>query len=187
MKKVILASKSPRRRELLEKCGIPFVCMPMDIDESLDEGDSLEEKIRILSGKKADACLALNEDAIVIGSDTIVTVDEKILGKPRDREEAKEMLRELSGRTHRVITGVCIVSKNRRYSDVSVSEVTFAKLSEEEIDAYVNSGECDDKAGSYAIQGLGGKFITHISGDYYAIMGLPLNLVYEELKNLDLY
>lgn len=187
MKKIILASKSPRRKELLEKCGIEFECMPMNIDESLNEGDTLEEKIRILSQRKASACLAAYPDAVVIGSDTIVTVDEKILGKPKNREEAKEMLRELSGRTHRVITGLCIISSARTYTDVSVSEVTFALLSEEEIDAYTESGECDDKAGSYAIQGLGGKFITHISGDYYAIMGLPLNLVYEELKNIDLY
>lgn len=187
MKKIILASKSPRRKELLEKCGIEFECMPMNIDESLNEGDTLEEKIRILSQRKASACLAAYPDAVVIGSDTIVTVDEKILGKPKNREEAKEMLRELSGRTHRVITGLCIIGSARTYTDVSVSEVTFAPLSEEEIDAYTESGECDDKAGSYAIQGLGGKFITHISGDYYAIMGLPLNLVYEELKNIDLY
>ena len=187
MKKIILASKSPRRKELLEKCGIEFECMPMNIDESLNEGDTLEEKIRILSQRKASACLAAYPDAVVIGSDTIVTVDEKILGKPKNREEAKEMLRELSGRTHRVITGLCIISSARTYTDVSVSEVTFAPLSEEEIDSYTESGECDDKAGSYAIQGLGGKFITHISGDYYAIMGLPLNLVYEELKNIDLY
>lgn len=182
-----MASQSPRRRELLEKCGISFVCIPMDIDESLEEGKSLEEKIRILSEKKAMACLAEHPDSVVIGSDTIVTVDEKILGKPENREEAASMLRELSGRTHRVITGVCIVSAKRKYCDVSVSEVTFAELSEEEISAYTASGECDDKAGAYAIQGLAGRFISHISGDYYAIMGLPLNLVYEELKNLSLY
>lgn len=182
-----MASKSPRRKELLEKCGIPFECMPMDIDESLEQGETLEEKIRILSEKKAMACLEEHPDSVVIGSDTIVTVDEKILGKPADRQEAYAMLRELSGRTHRVITGVCIVSAKRKYSDVSVSEVTFADLSDEEIHAYTASGECDDKAGAYAIQGLGGKFITHISGDYYSIMGLPLNLVYEELKNLPLY
>ena len=187
MKKIILASKSPRRKELLEKCGIPFECMPMNIDESLAEGDTLEEKIRLLSERKADACLQVHPDAVVIGSDTIVTVDEKILGKPHSHEEAYEMLKELSGRTHRVITGLCMKSAEREYSDVSVSEVTFASLSDEEIHDYIASGECDDKAGSYAIQGLGGRFITHISGDYYAIMGLPLNLVYEELKNIELY
>ena len=187
MRKIILASKSPRRKELLEKCGIAFACMPMDTDESLEEGNTLEEKIRLLSERKAEARLAVNPDAVVIGSDTIVTLDGEILGKPADHEDAKRMLRELSGRTHQVITGVCIVSSKRKYSDVSVSDVTFAPLSEEEIDGYVSSGECDDKAGAYAIQGIGGRFITHISGDYYAIMGLPLNLVYEELKNLDLY
>lgn len=187
MEKIILASKSPRRKELLEKCGVAFECMPMDIDESLEEGDTLEEKIRLLSERKAAACLKEHPGAVVIGSDTIVTVDHKILGKPAGHEEAYEMLKELSGRTHRVITGVCILSARRKYSDVSVSEVTFADLSDEEIHDYIASGECDDKAGAYAIQGLGGRFITHMNGDYYSIMGLPLNLVYEELKNLSLY
>ena len=187
MRKIILASKSPRRKEILSRCGIGFSCMPMEIDESLEEGSTLCEKIRLLSERKAEACLKENPEAVIIGSDTIVTVDEEILGKPRDREEARAMLRKLSGRTHRVITGVCIVSSDRKYSDTSVSEVTFAPLCEQEIDDYVSSGECDDKAGAYAVQGLGGKFITRLNGDYYAVMGLPLHLVYEELKNLDLY
>ncbi len=187
MKKIILASKSPRRKELLEKCGIAFACMPMDIDESLNEGETLEDKIRLLSRRKAQACLDTHPEAVVIGSDTIVTLDEKILGKPKNREDAKRMLRELSGRTHRVITGLAVISSRRCYTDVSVSEVTFAPLSEKEIEDYAASGECDDKAGAYAVQGLGGKFITRISGDYYAIMGLPLHLVYEQIKQLDSY
>jgi septum formation protein len=135
-------------------------------------------------------CLDVAKDCpndIVIGCDTVVDVGGEVFGKPADAADARRMLQALSGRTHQVITGVCIVSSKRKYSDVSVSDVTFAPLSEEEIDGYVSSGECDDKAGAYAIQGIGGRFITHISGDYYAIMGLPLNLVYEELKNLDLY
>jgi len=97
------------------------------------------------------------------------------------------MIRSLSGHTHHVITGLAIISEERTYTDVSSSEVTFAPMSEEEVDDYVSTGECMDKAGAYGIQGYGGRYITHISGDFYAIMGLPLNLVYEELKNISLY
>lgn len=186
-KKLILASKSPRRKEILEKCGIPFACMPMEMDETLDDSLSLEERIRDLAIRKAKARLALNPDAVVLGSDTIVTVDDEILGKPADREDACRMLKKLSGRTHRVITGVCIISSERMYSGVSVSEVTFAQMSDEEIKSYAATGECDDKAGAYAVQGYAARFISHISGDYYAIMGLPLHMVYTELKNFDLY
>ena len=187
MKKLILASQSPRRRELLEKCGIPFICEPADIDETITEGNDLSDEIRRLSRRKAEAVLALHPDAVVIGSDTIVAIDGKVLGKPRDRSEAKQMLQMLSGNTHQVITGLCVISSSRCFQDVSVSHVTFAPLSADEIDAYVSSGECDDKAGAYAIQGGAGRFITNIDGDYYAIMGLPLNSVYEELKNISLY
>ena len=187
MKKLILASQSPRRRELLEKCGLPFICEPADIDETIAEGNDLSEEIKRLSRRKAEAVLALHPDAVVIGSDTIVAIDGKVLGKPRDRSEAKQMLQMLSGNTHQVITGLCVISSSRCFQDVSVSHVTFAPLSSDEIDAYVSSGECDDKAGAYAIQGGAGRFITNIDGDYYAIMGLPLNSVYEELKNISLY
>ena len=187
MKKLILASQSPRRRELLEKCGIPFTCEPADIDESLNEENDLAEEVKGLSLRKAKAVLKKHPDAIVIGSDTIVTADGKVLGKPADREDACRMLAMLSGRSHEVITGLCIMSTKRIYQDVSVSHVTFAPLSEEEILNYVSSGECDDKAGAYAIQGGAGKFITRIDGDYYAIMGLPLNSVYKELKNISDY
>lgn len=187
MKKLILASQSPRRRELLEKCGLPFICEPADIDETIAEGNDLSEEIKRLSRRKAEAVLALHPDAVVIGSDTIVAIDGKVLGKPQDRSEAKQMLQMLSGNTHQVITGLCVISSSRCFQDVSVSHVTFAPLSSDEIDAYVSSGECDDKAGAYAIQGGAGRFITNIDGDYYAIMGLPLNSVYEELKNISLY
>ncbi|MBE6129817.1 MAG: septum formation inhibitor Maf [Erysipelotrichaceae bacterium] len=187
MKKLILASQSPRRRELLEKCGLPFICEPADIDETIAEGNDLSEEIKRLSRRKAEAVLALHPDAVVIGSDTIVAIDGKVLGKPKDRNEAREMLQMLSGNTHQVITGLCVISSSRCFQDVSVSHVTFAPLSADEIDAYVNSGECDDKAGAYAIQGGAGRFITNIDGDYYAIMGLPLNSVYEELKKISLY
>lgn len=187
MKKLILASQSPRRRELLEKCGIPFTCEPADIDETIDDSRDLSEEIRRLSLAKAAVILKKHPDAVVVGSDTIVAVDGKVLGKPKDRDEARKMLKMLSGHTHQVITGLSVLSSRRQFQDVSISHVTFAPLSDDEIGAYVSSGECDDKAGAYAIQGGAGKFITNIDGDYYAIMGLPLNSVYEELKNISDY
>ncbi|MBQ3459347.1 MAG: septum formation protein Maf [Solobacterium sp.] len=187
MKKLILASQSPRRRELLEKCGIPFTCEPADIDETIDDSRDLSEEIRRLSLVKAAVILKKHPDAVVVGSDTIVAVDGKVLGKPKDRDEARKMLKMLSGHTHQVITGLSVLSSRRQFQDVSISHVTFATLSDDEIGAYVSSGECDDKAGAYAIQGGAGKFITNIDGDYYAIMGLPLNSVYEELKNISDY
>lgn len=187
MKKLILASQSPRRRELLEKCGIPFTCEPADIDEAIDDSRDLADEIRRLSRRKAEVILVRHPDAVVVGSDTIVAVNGRVLGKPADREDAARMLKMLSGNTHQVITGLCVISDRKIFQDVSVSHVTFAKLSDEEIRDYVSSGECDDKAGAYAIQGGAGKFITNIDGDYYAIMGLPLNSVYEELKNMSDY
>ena len=187
MKKIILASKSPRRKELLEKCGVSFMSDPADIDETLNSSLSFEEAIKELSFRKAEAVLKRDEDAVVIGSDTIVTIDGKILGKPKDHSEAKRMLALLQGRTHRVITGICILSKNRCYQDVSVSEVTFTEMNEKEIETYISTGECDDKAGAYGIQGFGGRYVKEIKGDFYAIMGFPLNKVYEELKNISLY
>ncbi len=186
MKRIILASSSPRRKELLSKITENFITEPADIDERLGNRP-LTEEIRALSLRKAMHVLEKHPDAIVIGADTIVAIGETILGKPADREEAFHMLRALSGNTHQVITGLAVLSSERQFNDVSVSNVTFAPLSDEEISAYLDTNEYADKAGSYAIQGFAGKFITGISGDYYSIMGLPLNMLYEESKNFILY
>lgn len=185
IKELILASQSPRRKELLEKCGIPFSCDPADLDESIDTSASLTEEIRRLALRKAEEVFRRHPQATVIGSDTVVAVDGEVLGKPADDIQAAEMIRKLQGRTHQVITGLAIISKNHRYTDISVSDVTFSKMSEEEIRLYVASGECRDKAGAYAIQGLGGRYVTEIRGDYYSIMGLPLHLVYAELQRME--
>lgn len=187
MKTIILASKSPRRKELLEKCGIPFTCDPANIDETLKKDLSIPEAIQELSCRKASAVLERHPHCIVIGSDTAVTIDHEVLGKPVNREHAFVMLKKLQGRTHQVVTGLCVKSEFRTYQNVSVSDVTFAPMTDEEINQYIDTGECDDKAGAYGIQGYGGRYITHISGDFYAIMGLPLNMLYEELKNISLY
>ena len=187
MKKIILASQSPRRKELLEKCGYEFEIDAADIDETIDQGRDLDEEIKRLSFLKAECVLKRHPDCIVIGSDTIVAVDGNVLGKPADREEACAMLRQLSGRTHHVITGLTILSSQKRFTGVSVSEVTFCELTEEEVRKYADTGEPLDKAGAYAIQGIASRYIADIKGDYYAIMGLPVCMVYEEMKNITDY
>ena len=166
MKKFILASKSPRRKELLEKCGISFTCDPADINETVDLSLAKTEAIRLLAYRKAEEVFKRHREDIVIGSDTIVTIDDMILGKPKNREDAAGMLERLQGRTHMVITGLCILSDQRCYSDVSVAKVTFAKMDRKEIEKYVATGECDDKAGAYGIQGIGGRYVKRSEGDY---------------------
>lgn len=187
MKNVILASQSPRRKELLQKCMEQFECIPADIDETMDLNQDPSEEVKKLSHRKAEHILKSHPDCVVIGSDTVVAVNGKILGKPECDEEAAEMLRMLSGNTHQVITGLCVLSTEKEFLDVSVSDVTFAEMSEEEIAEYIATGECSDKAGAYGIQGYGARYITEIRGDYYAIMGLPVNMVYEALKEIRLY
>lgn len=187
MKQMILASKSPRRKELLQKCDIPFICIPADIDETLKEDVSLEEAIKELSLRKAKTVFNDHHDAIVIGSDTIVTLNNKVLGKPKDDKDAFNMLKQLQGNTHTVITGLAILSDKRTFNTYAKTKVTFAPMNDEEILSYIQTGEGRDKAGSYGVQGFGGRYITKIDGDFYTVMGLPLNIVYEELKNISLY
>lgn len=186
MKEIILASQSPRRKELLERIGIAFDVQAADVDETIDESKPLEQEIMRLSLKKAEAILKDHKDAIVIGSDTVVAIDNEVLGKPKTHQDAKRMLKELSGNTHQVITGIAVISNTFKEVDVSVSNVTFDSLTEEEIDDYINSGEADDKAGAYGIQGKAGCYINNIDGDYYAIMGFPINKVYKMLKKHNL-
>ena len=187
MKTLILASQSPRRRELLEKCGVPFLCEPADLDETIDLTKPLADEIEKLACRKAEFILAKHPDAVVLGSDTTVSIDGKSLGKPKNREDAFHMLKELEGRTHEVITGVAVISSEKKFHTRAISRVTFVPMDDEEICRYINTGECMDKAGAYAIQGIGGRYVSRIEGDYYTIMGLPLSLVYAEMKNLSSY
>jgi septum formation protein len=180
---IILASKSPRRRQLLTLCGVDFKVREADIDEILDESVSKVEAIEKLAMHKAQTVWNHHPEALIIGADTIVLIDDEVLNKPADSEDAKNMLRKLSGRTHQVITGVCLMDKSKTVTFSSVVEVDFNVLSESEIESYVNSGEPMDKAGAYGIQGLAAPFIPSIRGDYYAVMGLPVSKVYEHLKN----
>lgn len=179
---IYLASQSPRRRELLTQIGITFALLTVDIDESVKENEMAEDYVTRLAKEKAIAGWNSNknDDKPVLGSDTAVVINGQILGKPMNHEDALRMLRLLSGQTHQVMSAVALATKQAQSnqpeltSAISVSNVTFKKLSNTEIEQYGRSGECDDKAGAYAIQGLAAAFITHLSGSYSGVMGLPL-------------
>ena len=172
--RVILASQSPRRRELLTLVGIPHEVRPMDIDESYLAGEHPRAHCDRLAREKA-ALVARDEfDAVVIGSDTIVVVDGDVLGKPRDDAHAVEMLSRLSGRSHAVMTAVAVQWRGVERSAVEEVGVTFHPLTPDEIHAYVRTREPMDKAGAYGIQGFGATIVERVDGDYFAVMGLPL-------------
>lgn len=173
MKDFIVASASPRRKEILAMGGFSFRIIPSDCDETITERLSPEETVKILAERKALSVLKNNTDAVVLGCDTVVALGDEILGKPSCREAAFNMIKALSGKVHRVCTGVCIADKGKTETFVSVAEVEFYELSDETVKSYVETGECDDKAGAYGIQGLGGTLVKSINGDYYAIVGLP--------------
>lgn len=173
MKDFIVASASPRRKEILSMGGFSFRIIPSDCDESINEKLSPDETVKMLAERKALSVLSENEASVVLGCDTVVALGDEILGKPADREDAFNMIKALSGKTHRVCTGVCIADREKSESFVSVAEVEFYELSDETVKSYVETGECDDKAGAYGIQGLGGTLVKGIKGDYYAIVGLP--------------
>lgn len=178
---LILASASPRRREILERAGIEFDIRAAGVDESAAAGESPREHVCRLARAKAEA-VARPGDGIVLGADTVVVVDEEILGKPANAGDAARMLRLLAGRWHEVITGVCLRTDSRVIVDAETTRVRFALLTEDEIRGYVASGEPMDKAGAYAIQGLASKFIDRIEGCYFNVVGLPMALVYRQLQ-----
>ena len=182
--RVILASQSPRRRDLLTLVGIDHDVRPADIDESQLPGESDADHPERLAREKAAAIDVA--DAVTIGSDTIVVVDGDILGKPRDREHAMQMLRRLSGRTHTVMTGVAASWNGRVVSGLEEVDVTFRPLTDEEIARYVDTGEPMDKAGAYGIQGFGATIVERVEGDYFAVMGLALNRLVRLLRELGL-
>lgn len=182
--KVILASSSPRRRELLEKAEIKYSLCIKNIDETIPEGYTPEQAVEYLAESKAEAVAKINEEAIVIGADTVVVLDGEILGKPKDTDDAIQMLLRLSDREHQVITGVSLVQgKNHKTFHVS-SKVKFYEISYSEALRYVKTGEPMDKAGAYGIQGKGCVFVERIEGDYYNIVGLPIARLAKELKKM---
>ena len=172
-----LASQSPRRRELLSRLGVPFGVLDLEIPEQRAPGEPAEEYVRRVAREKAGAGLLevmTVPGAVVLGGDTEVVLDDEVFGKPRDEADAAAMLRRLSGRTHHVISAVSLVSADREAQAVSTSEVTFAELDDTAIERYVASGEAMGRAGAYAIQGTAQTFISHLSGSYSGVMGLPL-------------
>jgi septum formation protein len=172
--RVVLASQSPRRRELLELIGIPHEVRPADIDESLVVGELPERYVERLAREKAEVVAATENDALVIGADTTVVIDEVILAKPNDVVDAEEMIRRLSGRSHTVMTAVAASYHGKTVSAVELVDVTFRPLDDDEIRRYVATGEPMDKAGAYGIQGYGATIVRRIDGDYFAVMGLSL-------------
>jgi septum formation protein len=173
-----LASRSPRRSELLARLGLDFGVLDIDIPEQRQPGEAPDDYGRRVAREKAGAGLLrvmTVPGAVVLGADTEVVLDDEVFGKPSDDADAAAMLRRLSGRTHRVVTAVSLVSASRELQAVSISEVTFAPLSDAEIAAYVATGEPRGKAGGYAIQGRAQAFIAHLSGSYSGVMGLPLH------------
>lgn len=172
--RVILASQSPRRRELLTLIGITHEVRPADIDETVFPGEKPVPHCKRLARHKAQTLAALHPDAVVIGADTIVVVDGDILGKPRDSDDAMAMLRRLSGRTHTVFTAVAVAHLATTQSAVEETDVTFRPLDDDTISRYIATREPMDKAGAYGIQGFGATLIERIDGDYFSVMGLPL-------------
>lgn len=172
--RVILASGSPRRRDLLTLVGLQHEIIPADVDESAHDAESPSTHAERLALAKAEAIAVQHPDALVLAADTIVVVDGDILGKPRDEAHARQMLSRLSGRSHTVITGVAAARAGEAHSDVEQVAVTFRPLTAAEIADYVRTGEPMDKAGAYGIQGYGATIVERIDGDYFAVMGLAV-------------
>jgi septum formation protein len=179
---IILASRSPRRAELLAAAGIVFEVLAADIDETPRADEAPDAYVERLAIEKARAVLALRPDAAVLGADTTVTIDGLILGKPESAREATEMLQRLSGRVHEVFTGVALANAEGVQSAVDRTRVWFEPMTDEDISWYVESGEPVDRAGAYAIQGLASRFIPRIEGSYTNVVGLPVALVSSILR-----
>jgi septum formation protein len=185
---LVLASASPRRRELLQNAGIPFIIHPSKIAELPRDGEAPQTCAERLAREKAlEVCRQRPQD-FVLGADTIVVVDGQILGKPRDEADAARMLHLLAGKTHQVTTGVCLIGPNhKRGSSVGdtrseTTSVTMSELSDDDIESYIATDEPLDKAGAYAIQGIASRWISRIEGDYFNVVGLPVSLVYRMLR-----
>ena len=180
---IILASQSPRRRELMSVTGLPFKVEVSDADEDLAILDP-KEFVSELAKRKADAVAVSHPDDIVIGADTIVVIDDTILGKPHDTEDALRILKLLSGQTHQVYTGVAVIKGDRVINFYEKTDVVMYENSDEMLRDYIATGEPMDKAGAYGIQGKGMLLVERIEGDYYNVMGLPIARLYRELLSL---
>lgn len=183
MKEIILASSSPRRQSLLKNLGIRFSTIPTNIDESFLPLESPRDAVRRLARLKAESAVpVLREDCLLITADTIVVLDGQVMGKPDSEDDASEMLTRLSGRCHEVITAICIRTQGGYEVENETTRVYFRHLRQEEIEAYIASGEPADKAGAYGIQGRGGLLVEKIEGCYFNVVGLPMSRLYLMLK-----
>ncbi len=187
MSRFVLASASPRRKEILENAGFTFEIIVSDADENITDSLTPSETVEELAKRKALAVWDKNKDAVVFGCDTIVAIDGKILGKPKDDDEAFSMIKMLSGRAHTVSTGVCICAENKISVFSNTTEVEFYELSDDAIRSYIATGEGRDKAGSYGIQGYGCVLIKEIKGDYFSVMGLPVSQSARVLADFGVY
>jgi len=180
--KLVLASSSPRRAELLRNAGIAFTLCPVEVSEARRPQEWPEDFVRRVAVEKAKAALARHADKFVLGADTVVIVDGQVLGKPRDAQDASRMLRLLSAGSHLVTTGVCLLGPKVEDTRAETTTVSFSPLSDAEIAEYVATREPMDKAGAYAIQGIASRWVTHLDGCYFNVMGLPVPLVYRMLQ-----
>lgn len=184
MKRIVLASASPRRRELIRLITEDVLCVASGEDETLPSGIKAEQVPLYLSRLKAESVAKEYADSIVIGSDTVVILEDKILSKPSSKEDAYEKLKALSGKTHYVVTACCIINEGKASVFSEETQVEFFELSDEEIYSYIETGEPMDKAGAYGIQGKASLFVKEIRGDYFNVVGLPVARLYRELKGI---
>ena len=179
--KIYLASSSPRRREILQNLGLNFEILTPNADENSEENDPCR-LTEILARRKAEAAADIKNDGLVIACDTVVSANGKILGKPQDEDDAKRMLRALSGKTHEVISGICLILGGKTVTAHEITRVKFSEMNDDEIELCVKKGEPLDKAGAYAVQGMASLFIEGLDGDYFNVVGLPVRCLYETLK-----
>jgi len=179
--RIILGSKSPRRKEILTNAGYKFEVVVSDVDENVSEED-IKKRVKLIAKKKGEAIFQFYQDDLVISADTIVIINDIALGKPRNKKEAYDMIKLLQGKMHQVYTAVWVKTKNKEVDFLTSTKVFITKMTDEEIDAYINTTEPYDKAGGYAIQGIFAKYIDSIDGDYYNVMGLPICKLNQVLK-----
>ena len=181
----ILASKSPRRKEILSELGLKFDIITADTDESCSLSDprAYVEELALRKGRAVAEITVLDGESLIIASDTVVACNDEILGKPQDRADARRMLDMLSGKSHKVISGIALITKDKSISASEVTEVIFDEMTDADKDFYLNSKEPYDKAGAYAVQGLASMWIKGIVGDYFNVVGLPVKLLHDKLKS----
>lgn len=184
---MILASNSPRRKAILEQLGLNVIIKTKEIEE-ISHKSKIDEKIKEISEKKGENVAKEHPNEFVVSADTMVEIDGIILGKPKNRDDAKKMLKKISGKKHSVLTAFSLfnINKNIKITEIVKSQVYFRKLDNDEIEWYLDSGEAMDKAGSYGVQGLGAVFIERIEGDFFSIMGFPVNRFVDILKRLEI-